>query len=486
MERNESKLESAVLSVGIDIGTSTTQLVLTRLTIQNKASSFSVPNIVISKKEIIYQSGIIFTPLLDGYTIDYSHIAQFVSQEYLKAGIDRQTIQMGAIIITGETARKENAERVVQTLSHDAGDFVVATAGPDLEGILAAKGAGAGKYSKEKKVPVINLDIGGGTTNLAALYGDQVLDTACFDVGGRLIRINPTSLEVSYIAPKIKHLIHQLNLGLHEGSVLQSAEQLNPIIDVLVHVLENSVGIGERDSFFDLFITNHDFSKLNPSLIRSITFSGGVADCMAQDDPQNPFGYGDIGLLLGRKLRESLIFEHKTVVHSRETIRATVVGAGSYSVTVSGSTISYTQNVLPLRNIPVLHLAVENAKLDTDRLAARIKNQLEIFRIHGVLSNVAIYITGLNSPSFAQLQSCARGIRLGAEELIKKGVPLIVVTNEDVAKALGHSLFSYLPRKYPYVCIDRIRAASGDYIDIGEPVAHTAVLPVSVKTLLFN
>lgn len=479
-------MENTVLSVGIDIGTSTTQLVLSRLTLQNKASSFSVPNIVISKKEIIYQSAIIFTPLMDGYTIDYPQIAQFVAQEYLNAGIDREAIQIGAIIITGETARKENAERVVQTLSHDAGDFVVATAGPDLEGILAAKGAGAGKYSKGKKAPIINLDIGGGTTNLAALDGDQVLDTACFDIGGRLIRIDPISMEVSYIAPKIKYLIHQLNIGVHEGSVLQSAKQLNPIIDVLVRVLENSVGVGERNPFFDHLITNHSFSKLDPSLVRLITFSGGVADCMKRDETQNPFIYGDIGLLLSRKLRESMIFQHKSVVQSHETIRATVVGAGSYSVTVSGSTISYTQSVLPLRNIPILRLAIEKAKLDTGKLANCIKNQLEVFRINGVLANVAIYMTGLSSPTFAQLQSCAKGIRLGADELIKNEVPLIVMTDEDVAKALGHSLFTFLPPKYPYVCIDRIRVGSGDYIDIGEPVAHAAVLPVSVKTLLFN
>ncbi|MFX3616714.1 MAG: ethanolamine ammonia-lyase reactivating factor EutA [Sporolactobacillus sp.] len=478
-------MESAVLSVGIDIGTSTTQLVLSRLTFQNRASSFSVPHIVISKKEVIYQSKIIFTPLLDGYEIDYPSIEQFVSREYLKAGIDKQKIQMGAIIITGETARKENAEKVVQTLSHYAGDFVVATAGPDLEGILAAKGAGVSRYSRESKSPMINLDIGGGTTNLAALDGDRVLDTACFDVGGRLIRIDPQTLEVRYIAPKIKRLIARLNLEVHEGSILQSAKQLEPIMNTLVRIIENSVGIGERNPFFDLFVTNHCFNELDPSKIRAITFSGGVADCMEKGG-EEAFIYGDIGLLLGRKLRQSRLFQDKTVHHSKETIRATVVGAGSYSVTVSGSTISYSQHVLPLRNLPILHLSVENGEVNANRLADKIKNQLDLFRVDGRLVNTAISLTGLKSPTFDQLQSCARGIRDGANELIDKALPLIVITYEDIAKALGHSLFSYLPRKYPFVCIDRVKAETSDYIDIGEPVAHAAVLPVSVKTLIFN
>lgn len=477
-------MERVVLSVGIDIGTSTTQLIISRLTIQNKASSFSVPNIVISRKEIIYQSAIIFTPLTNGYRIDYPSIAQFVSEEYLKAGIDKEAVGVGAIIITGESARKENADRVVQTLSQNAGDFVVATAGSDLEGILAAKGAGAGRYSKDKNIPIINLDIGGGTTNLAALDGDQVLDTACFDIGGRLIKMDPESLEITYIAPKIKQLVHLLKLNLYEGSTLHSVEQLDPILDVLVRILENSVGIGEKSQFYDLFVTNHEFVKLNTHQIRSVSFSGGVADCMVQADPQKLFAYGDIGFLLGIRLRHSLIFQHKKVVTSQETIRATVIGAGSYSVTISGSTISYTPDALPVRNIPIIYLDLKRVPID--EIAAQVQSQLELFRVNGELHNAAIYISGLKSPAFDQLQHCARQLAAGAHELIEHDRPLIVITKEDVAKALGHSLFTYLPRKHPYVCIDKVITKHGDYIDIGEPVPHTTVLPVSVKTLLFN
>jgi ethanolamine utilization protein EutA len=472
--------------VGIDIGTSTTQLIISRLTIQNKASLFSVPNIVISKKEVIYQSDIIFTPLSHGYQIDYTAIAQFVGQQYLLAGVSKQSIGVGAIIITGETARKENADRVAQTLSQDAGDFVVATAGPDLEGILAAKGSGAGRLSSERKIPIINLDIGGGTTNLAALDGDQAIDTACFDIGGRLIKVDPKTLQISYIAPKIKQLIHQLNLNLFEGTVLKSAEQLNPIIDVLVQVLENSIGIGEKSRFFDLLVTNHCFTQHNTYQIRSISFSGGVADCMLQSENRQPFAYGDIGLLLGKRLRDSKIYQCRDVAPSQETIRATVVGAGSYSITVSGSTISYTKDVLPVRNVPIIKLTIEPMNGNALGLADQIKSCLEIFRTQGEPSNVALYITSLKSPSFNQLQHCAQEIVLGAHTLLDHNLPLIVITEEDVAKALGHSLFSVLPKSYPYICIDRINANHGDYIDIGTPVSNTTVLPVSVKTLLFN
>ena len=157
-----------MLTVGIDLGTSTTQLVLSELTIENYASAFSVPRITISEKKVIYRSEIIFTPLINQKEIDDEPIKRFVTEQYKQAGIEKGDIQMGAVIITGETARKTNASKVLKALSGYAGDFVVATAGPDLESIIAGKGAGTEKLSKQYKGTIVNLDIGGGTTNLAA------------------------------------------------------------------------------------------------------------------------------------------------------------------------------------------------------------------------------------------------------------------------------------------------------------------------------
>ena len=130
-------------SVGIDIGTSTTQLVVSDLTLENRANPFSVPRIAITDKEIVYRSGIHFTPLLSDTVIDARGVRDIVAEEYRRAGLQRDQVQTGAVIITGETARKENAREVLAALSEFAGDFVVATAGPDLESILAARGAGA-------------------------------------------------------------------------------------------------------------------------------------------------------------------------------------------------------------------------------------------------------------------------------------------------------------------------------------------------------
>lgn len=472
--------KETLLTVGIDLGTSTTQLVLSELTVENFASAFTVPRISISDKKVIYRSDIIFTPLLNQSEIDAEPIKAFVAEQYRQAGIHKQDIQMGAVIITGETARKSNANNVLRALSGYAGDFVVATAGPDLESIIAGKGAGAQTYSETKRKPVVNLDIGGGTTNLAVFKDGEVIDTACFDIGGRLIKLDQQQ-KITYIAPKIQEIINKKGLTLHLGD--QATEQnLLPIISELVAVLENSIGLGTQSPFYQLLVTNHPLRKGEELPI--VTFSGGVADCL-NTTSTNLFKYGDIGLLLGKYLRKSLIFSEKEVLESAETIRATVVGAGSHTAEISGSTIAYREQILPVKNIPILKLAQEDETLTVTELSQRIQEKLNWHRIEET-PQIALAIRGMSNPTFADIQRYGQGIVEGLASLVAEQIPIIVMVDEDMAKALGHALSAHLPKDYPFICLDSVKVENGDYVDIGLPVAEGAVLPVIVKTLVFN
>lgn len=472
--------KETLLTVGIDLGTSTTQLVLSELTVENFASAFTVPRISISDKKVIYRSDIIFTPLLNQSEIDAEPIKAFVAEQYRQAGIHKQDIQMGAVIITGETARKSNANNVLRALSGYAGDFVVATAGPDLESIIAGKGAGAQTYSETKRRPVVNLDIGGGTTNLAVFKDGEVIDTACFDIGGRLIKLDQQK-KITYIAPKIQEIINKKGLTLHLGD--QATEQnLLPIISELVAVLENSIGLGTQSPFYQLLVTNHPLRKGEELPI--VTFSGGVADCL-NTTSTNLFKYGDIGLLLGKYLRKSLIFSEKEVLESAETIRATVVGAGSHTAEISGSTIAYREQILPVKNIPILKLAQEDETLTVTELGQRIQEKLNWHRIEET-PQIALAIRGMSNPTFADIQRYGQGIVEGLASLVAEQIPIIVMVDEDMAKALGHALSAHLPKDYPFICLDSVKVENGDYVDIGLPVAEGAVLPVIVKTLVFN
>lgn len=477
-------MREELLSVGIDIGTSTTQLIFSKLIIENMASSFSVPRISIADKEIIYRSEIYFTPLISHTEIDGLKVKEIVEKEYKCAGINKADIQVGAVIITGETARKQNANQVLHTLSGFAGDFVVATAGPDLESIISGKGAGAHLYSKEHSTSVVNIDVGGGTSNLALFTRGEVQQTGCLDIGGRLIRVDKDTMQITYIAPKIQKIIEDNKFAIAIGQKT-SPEQLKPIIDIMVELLAQSVGAAEQNQLLDFIKTNKTITI--SEAIPCISFSGGVADYIYYEgEVKDYFKFGDVGILLGQAIAKSDLCKKLQVVRSIETIRATVVGAGSHTTEISGSTITYTAEVFPLKNLPVLKLAHGDESRGADVLSQAIKEKLDWFKIENDLQKVVIAVDGKKNPSFTEVQVYAQGLVRGMEEMIKGDLPFIIVVENDMAKVLGQAIYSLLEFKKDVVCIDSIKVDNGDYIDIGKPIAEGKVLPVVIKTLVFN
>lgn len=480
--KGEDDMKEDILSVGIDIGTSTIQLVFSSITIENRASIVSVPMITIVDKEVIYKSKIYFTPLLSLTEIDALGVREIIESEYEKAGIKPEDVDTGAVIITGETARKENASEVLKSLSGFAGEFVVATAGPDLEGIIAGKGAGASEFSKKKGAVVANLDIGGGTTNISVFKNGDVIDTACLDLGGRLIKIDKQNKEIIYVSKKMEKLVGKIGLNVSLGSKLDK-DELEKLTKKMAEVFEEIIGIGEPSEELELLIMNHDLRR--DYEIEYISFTGGVADCVSKQ-PENWFQYEDIGFLLGKSIKDSRIVEDKKILEPVETIRATVVGAGSHTTDISGSTIDVSENVLPIKNIPILKLTEEDEKLNFDEMSKVIDNKLEWFNLENDKQLVALAIKGLRSGSFKYIQDISQSIIKGMEEIISSNVPLIVITESDMAKVLGQTLKTQLNNKKDIVCIDSIEVSDGDYIDIGRPLVEGKVVPVIVKTLLFN
>lgn len=476
-------MREEILSVGIDIGTSTTQLVFSKIVIENLASSFSVPRISIVDKEIIYRSEISFTPLLSQREIDGEKVREIVEREYKRANVSPKDVKTGAVIITGETARKKNANDVLQKLSGFAGDFVVATAGPDLESIIAAKGAGADKLSKDKDAVVVNLDIGGGTTNLGVFKEGELVDTGCLDIGGRLIKIDKASGKIIYVAEKIKELAKLKGIDISEEQFFD-IDKAKLVVDEMVKLLEESVNIKDRSGFYERILTNKGIKE--DWKIDYVTFSGGVADYVYNPEEEDVIKYGDIGILLGQAISKSNLCKKLNLEKSIETIRATVVGAGSHTTDISGSTITYTEDKFPIKNLPILKLSQEDELKGFESIAKAIKEKLSWFDLENELQPVAIAIKGNKNFSFVEIQNLSKALIEGMETIIKNNMPIIVVVENDVAKVLGQTLNKQLNFEKDVICIDSIKVENGDYIDIGKPLANGRVVPVIIKTLVFN
>lgn len=476
------KLKEIILSVGIDIGTSTTQLIFCKLTIENLASSYTVPRISIVEKEVIYRSKIYFTPLKSQTEIDVNEVKKIIQKEYEQASITPSMLRTGAVIITGETARKKNANLVLKTLSDMAGDFVVATAGPDLESVLSAKGAGTDKISEEQRIMIANLDIGGGTTNIAVFHKGRIKGVSCLDIGGRLIKIENN--KITYIYEKIKKLAQQNGILINVGENAD-IHKLMGICNLMAEQLAQSINLMKKDDVHSYMYTNKG-KPLDEQLdIRAVTFSGGVADCIYNTSEEEVFRYGDIGILLGKAIIEHEAFRNVTIYAGTETIRATVVGAGIHTTNVSGSTITYSLDKLPIKNIPVIIVSPdEECKLEA--LSKSISSQLPLYYSEGRLEQVAISLSGNYHTSFTDVQRLAEAIIKGTTEIINSEHSLVLIVENDIGKVLGNALNVLLERRKDVICIDGIHAQAGDYIDIGEPIAGGRVLPVITKTLIFN
>ena len=481
-----------LLSLGLDVGTTSTQLILSELTVENRGNAFSVPEMVIARRKLLYQSPVIFTPLLSGERVDGEQIARWVTEQYQAAGITKEQVDTGAVIITGETSRKENAREVLTALSGFAGDFVVATAGPDLESVLSAKGAGATEYSAKTGKTVLHMDIGGGTSNLSFIENGVITATGCLNVGGRLVKVGEQG-EVTYVSPVLQGLC---DLPLGE---MPTEMQLKQVTDTLVKALEMAAGLTPATELLDKLTTKENAGVWIPKKAEVISFSGGVADCIAEkkaviprsaSDVGSPslfqeiatpvcrlvrndryfdkrdFLYGDLGVLLGRAIRESKLCQGAYRL-GEQTIRATVIGAGCHSTQLSGSTIFSAGVNLPKKNLPVAVLpmpvtaeAVRNAYggQDTD--------------------TVVLCLAGYPSPSYEQVRELTNTLTQGCGEK-----ELLVCLETDMAKALGNAIRLLAPDK-PCLCLDRVHLSPESYLDIGTPVGPA--LPVVVKTLVLS
>ena len=444
-----------LLSLGLDVGTTTTQLIVSDLTVENRAGAFSVPELDITARKIRYQSPVHFTPMLDENRVDAEGLRRLVEQEYEAAGITRQQVDTGAVIITGETSRKENAHQVLNALSDFAGEFVVATAGPHLESLLAAKGAGAVEKSRDK--PLLHMDIGGGTSNLALLEDGKTVRTGCLNVGGRLLKFNEQG-QVTYVSPVLRGLTE-----LRVGDPATEA-QVRQVAELLTQALEMAAGLRPADELLERLSTAEAGAAFEPAPPgTAVCFSGGVAECIREDYPWLRFG--DLGPVLGRCIRRSRFRDHCFL--GQETIRATVIGAGCHSTQLSGSTVFCRNVTLPVKNLPVVSFS--QAEQESAELPRLIEER------SGRQDKTPVLSFSGAAGSYGQLCQLADRI---AEAKID---PLYVSVEQDMAKALGQVLSLRCPDK-GILCLDRLQLQDGSYLDVGRPVGPA--FPVVIKTLI--
>ena len=461
-----------LLSVGIDVGTSTTQVIFSALRVENTSGFARAPNVAITEKRVTYRSESHETPLLDASRIDVDQLRALVQNEFKQAGIAPGTADTGAVIITGESARKENAAAVLEALSGLAGEFVVTTAGPDLEARMAGQGSGAQAASQARRCRVANLDIGGGTSNIAIFDGGALAAVGCYDIGGRQLRFTREG-RVTYISGSAGKIARAIGLHIRVGDT-PSPEVLRNLARTMARLLEDSITPDGMPPLLESVRTAGSSVLAVDRPVDFVSYSGGVADCIYGTNYE-PFAYGDFGVLLGEAVRAGADFTR--VLTPAQTIRATVIGAGLHSVRLTGSTVHCGDaGLFPLKNLPVFCLADDLANLP---------ERFNWFLKQNDASNAVLFLEGDPNPGYMALKRLAGSLARALDAALPPGEPILTLAYHDIGKALGQLMAPCAPGR-AVIALDGLRAGPNDFLDLGRPVMGGLAAPVVVKTLIFG
>jgi ethanolamine utilization protein EutA len=470
--------EFDILSVGVDVGSSTSHLVFSNLFLKKDARS-DTKRFKIYKRRIVYEGRIIHTPFLDDKTLDINSLTEFFKAEYKRAGIDPADIQTGAVIVTGESARKKNARQIAEALSNDAGKFVAATAGPNFESVLAAMGSGAATRSRDYNRTIISCDIGGGTSNIAVIKNGQTGSTSCISVGGRLLGVSSEG-KIWRIDKPARRVMQHLGLNYKVGDRI-SQQHIKRIGAAFSEVLfEVLTGPAKSVLARQLMLTD---DLQFPGHIDEYSFSGGVAELM--------YGglnhYDDIGRILADQINAFTSGLTAAVVEPANKIRATVIGAGAYSLSISGSSCFMDdQTTFPIRNVPVIRVDVDRSKLSFEHVVSQINFAFRRFDLVESEQVVALYFKDPVRATYSQMELFARSIEAALAESNNMHVPIILIFETDIACSVGNVIRRETDLKTNLLTLDELNLEDGDWVDIGEPLVSGQVFPVTVKSLVFH
>ena len=473
----EEEDEIRLVSVGVDIGSSTSHLVFSRLVLERVDNRY-----IVTEREVFHESDVLLTPYAaDMASIDAVRLGQFIDKQYEIAGLDPMAIDTGARILTGVAVRRSNARAIGELFAAQTGKFVSVSAGDGLETTLAAFGSGAAARSEREKCRVMNIDIGGGTSKIAVCDRGEIADMTAVDVGARILSFDAEG-RVTRIEEAARRFGAEVGLSLELGVVPDEAK-LSAMIERMAERLMEAIQSA------NLSPETASLLRLNPMANTqkpdAVTFSGGVSEYIYN---RQKAGFGDLGPRLAQAILSRVTAWGPRLEKPDEGIRATVVGASQYTIQVSGSTIFVNPlDVLPIRNVPVItpDVPLDTEELDVAAIAEAVRTALRRLDLHEGEQAVAMCYRWNGSATFRRLDDFVKGVRQGLSACLDKGFPLVLVGDGDIGGLVGIHCLEEAKMTTPIVSIDGINLKEFDFIDIGAMLETSGAVPVVIKSLVF-
>lgn len=472
----EQEDEIELTSVGVDIGSSTSHLVFSKLLMERLDNRY-----IVSERTVLHESAVLLTPYTADQSIDAQALKVFIDAQYARAGLRPEDIDSGALILTGVAVRRKNSRAIADLFAGQAGKFVSVSAGDALETTLAAFGSGAAARSIRETARVMNIDIGGGTTKIAVCEAGELVDLTAIDIGARLLALDAESRVVS-MEEAGRHFLQEAGLGVALGQTLTEAD-LQRVTDLMAGKILEACGQGTMS------IETAQLLRLPELTSRSLpdvlTFSGGVSEYIYGREPQ---AYGDLGPYLAKAVLAKAKAWGANISQPDQGIRATVIGASQYTVQISGSTI-YVEPAgqLPLRNVPVIApaLDLQAEVLDVPTIAQAIQDALRKVDLHHGEQAVGLCYRWQGSATFARLDAFCRAVALGMKAITDQGHALLLVGDADCGGLIGIHCHEESHMTCPVISIDGVHLKALDFIDVGAMLETSGAVPVVIKSLVF-
>jgi ethanolamine utilization protein EutA len=469
-----------LVTIGVDIGSATSHVMFSKIFIQLVGEAPNVRSVVVGR-EVLWQSPIILTPYRDDNTIDVQVLSDFLAQAYIATQASPTDVDTGAVILTGEALKRENARAIGELFAVETGKFVRAAAGHHLEAVLAANGSGTVARSRRDERTLLNVDIGGGTTKLAVVQDGEILGTAAVAIGARLI-VKDADGRIESIADSAQLVLDHLGMRLKVGDVITAKDEAR-IGECWMEVLGSLIARKPPEGLAAaLMLTDPLPNEAEP---HAVTFSGGVSEFIFMREDGD---FGDLGPALAKALRRALsdgTIPLPAIIDPNLGIRATAIGASLFTVQVGINLYVSDESVLPLNNVPVLAPKFAWGNFDPAAIAEALRKAAERVDFDEGTRPVALSIEWPGERDEAGVRAMAQGIRDGLPQTVAQGVPLLIFVDLGVNRELGAALKDELKLPGAVIAVEGVAVAEFDFIDV-QPVVHPAeVLPVTVKSLLF-
>jgi ethanolamine utilization protein EutA len=467
---------TAVKLVGLDCGSTTSSIVVATARLSRRGGGRTH----IEQIEDTFRSPLVFTPF-EGDRIDAARLKEQLDAWLDDAQLAPREIFGGGALITGLAAQRANAAAVASLIEARMADALIATANdPSLESWLAFMGNCHELSQAHPGMPILNLDIGGGTTNLALGLDGQVLATGCLFVGARHFQCLPGTFQLTGVSTYGSALCRQLAIDRKVGDAL-GADDVERIVDFYVALLLDAI-VGttrlDRSPAAQLHV-QVPFARpadLEPEPV--ITLSGGVGQLVYEELAERAVGgttpFGDLGLELARRIAATPAIVERMRFTPRALGHATVYGLMRHSTELSGPTIYLPHpGRLPLRNVPIL------GQISADTSEERLAAVLALVRGGGQAACLAV---DLAEPTAGAIRDL--GNRLAAHlatDPLPPSATLVLMASGNFGKALGNYVSRWGTLEIDLIVVDEVPIEGAQFVRLGR--AHEGIVPVRLLAI---